>query len=82
MNISDWRAFTSILDMQISPERLLQSWICKLAHGGHVYYAYKLIFELNRDNLSESVYRKKIVEIEIGYILVTEERLRRPWINQ
>ena len=46
MNIGDWRAFTSILN------------ICKLAHGGHVEYANWLICKLRQDNQSEGVQKK------------------------
>ena len=36
-------------------ERLHRSWICKLAHGGHVEYANSLIFKLNQNNPSEGI---------------------------
>ena len=31
-------------------DRLRRSWICKVAHGGHLVYANQLIFELNQDS--------------------------------
>ena len=33
-------------------EQLCRSWICKLAHGGHVEYANQLIFKLIQNNPS------------------------------
>ena len=47
MNIDEWRANCS-----------RRSWICKLARGGHLWYANKLIFELEQDSPSEGVEKK------------------------
>ena len=48
INIDDWRAFTSILNMQISP--WWPSWLCKLV----------AVLEFSQDNLSEHVVKNII----------------------
>ena len=44
--------------MLATEERSPRSWMCILAHGGHVEYANYVIFELNQNNPTDIIQKK------------------------